>query len=106
MKKIVLYLFLLFQACILTEIYASSQTIALPSNELPSEQTLKRINDLSQSSQDQPSFRAGGPPGSDTGGGGAVGTPTGNVSILHVITFLTIYISYCIIKNRRKNSEY
>ena len=106
MKKIVLYLFLLYMMCISTNIYADPYTHF--SGELPSEQTQKQINEMSQVSQDHPSLRAGGPPGSDTGSGGAVGTPIGDASILHILVILGTYVLYITIKKRKqkKNSEY
>ena len=76
-------------------------------SSLPSEETKKHIKDLSTSSNRLPTrdwwseSRNGGPPGSGTGGGGAVGATLIN-GTLPVLTIGMLYVVFIAVKRTRK----
>jgi len=78
--------------CLAVDLFASDKE-NLPLNSLPSEQTVKDIQNLSGVNKlSHNNLRAGGPPGSGTGGGGAVGTViAGRISYEIFFSIVALY---------------
>ena len=75
------------------DIYANDGYNKVPQSKLPSEVTMSELNKISNIQEGTSELRAGGPPGSGTGGGGAVGTGIEDVSVKCLLIASTLYLA-------------
>jgi hypothetical protein len=74
------------------------------SNTLPSEQTIQQMKNLAAPPQTR-DWWDDGPPGSGTGGGGAVGAPVGSTSVLQLVAVVAIYSIYSFRRKKKVSEE-